>query len=229
MSDITVSVTGGSGVTVDVTGSTAAADVAVSGATASVSVTSVGDRGPTGSAGPVNVISIGQVITGAPGSDASATISGTPPNQTLSLSIPRGDVGQTGSQGTQGVPGNVGPAGPAGPSGPAGPGGTFADAQSINAQTASYTLVLSDAGKLIAANHTSTAITITVPAGSSVAFPVGTHIDLARLGAAAVSVVGASGVTVDGTPGLKLRAQYSAATLIEIANDSWLLVGDLSA
>lgn len=116
-----------------------------------------------------------------------------------------------------------------GPKGDPGANGTFADAQAINARTADYTLSLSDAGKLVTASHASAAITITVPAGSSAAFPVGTHIDIARLGAAGVTVVGAIGVSVNGTPGLKLRAQYSAATLIEVAADTWLLVGDLSS
>ena len=125
--------------------------------------------------------------------------------------------------------GDRGPAGETGATGATGTNGSFADAQAINAKTSSYTLSLSDAGKLVTASNASAAITITVPAGSSVAFPVGTHIDIARLGAASVTIAGDSGVTVNGTPGLKLRAQYSAATLIEVAADSWLLVGDLSA
>lgn len=203
--DITVSVAGG-GASVTVTGNAAAADVAVSGATAAVSVTQMGgDRGPKGDTGPANTLAIGTVTTGAAGSNASATLTGTAPNQTLSLVLPAGQNGSSGAN------------------------GTFADAQVVNDRTASYTLAISDAGKLIAASHASTAITITVPAGSAVAFPVGTHVDIARLGVAQVTVVGASGVTVNGTPGLKLRAQYSAATLIEVAADSWLLVGDLSA
>jgi hypothetical protein len=37
------------------------------------------------------------------------------------------------------------------------------------------------------------------------------------------------GVTVNGTPGLKLRTQYSTATLIQTATDNWLLAGDISA
>lgn len=55
---------------------------------------------------------------------------------------------------------------------------------------------------------------------------VGQRIDLARLGTGTVTVV-ASGATVNATPGLKLRAQYSAATLICTGTDIYLLVGDL--
>jgi hypothetical protein len=208
---VTVTVSGGTTTTVTVPGSTGTpAPTITNGGTANVAVTSVGDRGPKGDSGPANALTIGTVITGAAQSNASATITGTPPSQTLSLVIPRGDTGPSGTNGTNGT------------------SGTFADAQSITSVTSNYTLVLSDAGKLIAANHASTSINITVPAGASVNFPLGTHIDVARLGAATVTVVGDPGVTVNATPGRTLRAQYSAGTLIEVAADTWLFVGDLT-
>src|SRR5699024_5249738 len=46
--------------------------------------------------GPGNVLSVDQVDTGAPGSDAAVTISGNSPKQALSFTIPRGDRGATG-------------------------------------------------------------------------------------------------------------------------------------
>jgi len=99
----------------------------------------------------------------------------------------------------------------------------------INAQSGtSYTLVIGDASKLVTLSNAS-AITLTVPANSAVAFPVGTKIDLAQLGAGQVTVAGAGGVTVNATPGLKFVAQYSAATCIKTATDTWLLVGNLEA
>ena len=98
----------------------------------------------------------------------------------------------------------------------------------INAQTGTtYTTVLADQSKLVTLNNAS-AITLTIPANSSVAYPVGTKIDFAQLGAGQVTFAGAGGVTVNGTPTLKLRDQYSAATCIKIATDTWLLVGDLA-
>ena len=98
----------------------------------------------------------------------------------------------------------------------------------INTQTGTtYTTVLADQSKLVTLNNGS-AITLTIPANSSVAYPVGTKIDFAQLGAGQVTFAGAGGVTVNGTPTLKLRAQYSAATCIKIATDTWLLVGDLA-
>lgn len=55
-----------------------------------------GITGATGVAGPANELTIGSVVTGTPGSSASATITGTPPSQVLGLVIPRGDTGATG-------------------------------------------------------------------------------------------------------------------------------------
>lgn len=63
-----------------------------------------------GPAGPANTLAIGTVTTGAAGSTATATITGTAPNQTLNLTIPRGDTGAVGANGADGA---VGPAGPA--------------------------------------------------------------------------------------------------------------------
>ena len=98
----------------------------------------------------------------------------------------------------------------------------------INARGSSYTTVLSDQSKLVTLTSAS-AITLTIPANSSVAYPVGTKIDLAQLGAGQVTVAGAGGVTVNATPTLKFRDQYSAASCIKTATDTWLLVGDLEA
>jgi hypothetical protein len=101
--------------------------------------------------------------------------------------------------------------------------------QTVNAQTGTtYTLVLTDASKFVTLSNAS-AITLTVPPNSSVAYPTGTSIDLAQIGAGQVTVAPGSGVTVNATPGLKFRAQYAAASLVKYASDTWILVGDLSA
>jgi hypothetical protein len=107
--------------------------------------------------------------------------------------------------------------------------GTVIAQSTINAQTGTtYTTVIGDASKLVTLSNAS-AITLTIPANSSVAYPVGTKIDFAQIGAGQVTVAGASGVTVNATPTLKFRAQYSAATCIKTATDTWLLVGDLAS
>lgn len=99
--------------------------------------------------------------------------------------------------------------------------------QNINAQTGTtYTLVLTDANRVVTLSNAA-AITLTVPTNASVAFPIGTTVTIAQTGAGQVTV--SSSATIRATPGAKLRAQYSAASLIKIATDEWLLVGDLTS
>jgi hypothetical protein len=96
-----------------------------------------------------------------------------------------------------------------------------------NRQTASYTLVLSDADKLVEMNVGS-ANNLTIPLNSSVAFSTGTQILLAQYGAGQTTIVATSGVTVRSNGGkLKLNVQYSGATLIKIGTDEWYLFGDI--
>jgi len=97
-----------------------------------------------------------------------------------------------------------------------------------SAQTASYTLVLADRGKLVEMNVGS-ANTLTVPLNSSVAYPVGTQIDILQVGSGQTTVAATAGVTVNATPGLKIRAQWGGATLIKRAENTWVLIGDLTA
>jgi len=100
---------------------------------------------------------------------------------------------------------------------------------SINAQTGTtYTFVIGDADKLVTFTNAS-AVTATVPPNSSVAFSIGTVINVAGLGDGLVTLVGGSGVTINATPGLNLRAKFSGATLIKTGTDTWLMLGDLSA
>lgn len=91
-----------------------------------------------------------------------------------------------------------------------------------------YTLVLTDKSKLVTLSNAS-AITMTVPPNSSVAFPVGTQILLYNKGAGQVTVAEGSGVTINTSSTLLMRAQYSMATLIKIATDEWIISGDLEA
>lgn len=101
---------------------------------------------------------------------------------------------------------------------------------STNAQTGTtYTLVLSDASKLVELNNAS-AITLTIPANSSVAYDVGTKIDLLQTGAGQVTVTGAGGVTINGyNSATKLSGQWAAASLVKRATDTWVMIGNISA
>jgi hypothetical protein len=98
-----------------------------------------------------------------------------------------------------------------------------------NRQTASYTLVLSDADKLVEMNVGS-ANNLTVPLNSSVAFSTGTQILLAQYGAGQTTISPSGGVTIRSNGAkLKLNAQYSGATLIKIAENEWYLFGDIAS
>ena len=97
----------------------------------------------------------------------------------------------------------------------------------INAQTGTtYTPVLTDNGKLVTLSNAS-AITLTVPTNASVAYATGAQINIQAIGAGQVTVAGDTGVTVNGT-GTKLRVQWSAATLVKTATDTWTLIGDIA-
>ena len=96
----------------------------------------------------------------------------------------------------------------------------------INAQTGTtYTLALTDAGKLVTLSNAS-AISLTVPTNTNVAFPTGTQVNMVQLGAGRVTVAGDTGVTVNSALGLKTRVQYSVITCIKTATNTWLLTGD---
>jgi hypothetical protein len=92
----------------------------------------------------------------------------------------------------------------------------------------SYTLGLADSGKLVEFNNSS-AITVTVALNSSVDFPVGSQINIVQTGTGQVTIAPVVGVTVNATPGLKLRTQWSTATLVKRDSNTWLLFGDISA
>jgi hypothetical protein len=98
-----------------------------------------------------------------------------------------------------------------------------------NAQTGTtYTLALTDAGKMVTLTNAS-AITLTIPTNATVAFPTNTRIDLLQYGAGQVTVGGA-GVTIYSSGSkLKLTGQYSGASLWKKATDTWVLIGDISA
>jgi ethanolamine ammonia-lyase large subunit len=99
----------------------------------------------------------------------------------------------------------------------------------INQQTASYTAALADASKLVEISNSS-AVTFSIPTDASVNFPIGTQISVLQTGAGQVTIAAVTSgtTTVNATPGLKLRAQWSAATLIKRAANLWVVTGDLA-
>jgi hypothetical protein len=101
-----------------------------------------------------------------------------------------------------------------------------------NAQTGSYTMVLADAGNHIYHASGAGAATYTIPAASSVAYPLGTAITFINLSATSVSIA----ITTDtmylssaGTTGTRTLAQYGSATAIKVSGVSssgiWVISG----
>lgn len=99
----------------------------------------------------------------------------------------------------------------------------------VNTQTGTpYVLVIGDAGKVIEMNNAS-ANTLQVPPNSSVAFPIGTIVDVVQYGAGQTTISQGSGVTIHSASGnLKIASQYSGATLYKRATDEWVLIGNLT-
>ncbi|NDB61670.1 hypothetical protein EB001_25005, partial [bacterium] len=98
----------------------------------------------------------------------------------------------------------------------------------VNTQTANYTLVIGDEGKMIEFNSASN-LTLTIPANSSVAFPVGTQILISRYGTGTVQVLITTDTLRSASSNRFLASQYSGATLVKRTSTEWYLFGDLSA
>jgi hypothetical protein len=101
---------------------------------------------------------------------------------------------------------------------------------SFNAQTGtSYTLALSDAARTFVTASNASAITVTVPPS---VFSAGQTIDIQQIGAGQVTFAAGSGVTITSTGATtaapKLRAQYSAATVICTGSNTFTILGDVA-
>lgn len=94
-------------------------------------------------------------------------------------------------------------------------------------QSGNYTFALLDAGTVVECTDASAA-TFTIPLNSSVAFPVGTEIEVFQNGAGQVTIAGAAGVTLvsDGSK-VHTAAQYATIRLRQRSTNIWALSGDL--
>lgn len=108
--------------------------------------------------------------------------------------------------------------------------GKHADVLADNEKTASFTFALTDVEKMTRANHATVAITATVPPNSTVAFPLGSVLNVVQWGAAAVTIAQGAGVTINKpvTKTFVLAERYSTVTLWKQATDVWLLFGNLT-
>jgi hypothetical protein len=97
-------------------------------------------------------------------------------------------------------------------------------------KTASYALsTLTHRDSLIEVSSTD-ATTITIPEDSTVDYPIGTTLDILQTNTGQVTIAPVSGsVTVNATPGLKLRTRWSSCTLLKRSANTWVVFGDLTA
>ena len=99
----------------------------------------------------------------------------------------------------------------------------------IISKTASYILSAESERDSLIEVSSESGTTITIPLNSAVAYPVGTTLDILQTNTGQVTIAGDAGVTVNATPGLKLRTQWSSATLFKRDTNTWVAFGDLTA
>lgn len=104
----------------------------------------------------------------------------------------------------------------------------------IDAKTSTtYTFVLTDANNELITASNSSAQTYSIPTNASVQFPIGAQINIIQIGTGQVTINAVtSGTTTIASTGAtsaapKLRAQYSSATCIKVATDTWYVIGDI--
>ena len=119
--------------------------------------------------------------------------------------------------------------GPTGPTGPTGATGAAGAVLAINAQTGtSYTLVAGDLNDLVTLSNAAS-ITLTVPPS---VFSANDTINIAQVGAGQVTLAQGAGVTINSNGATatapKLRVQYSSASIICTASNTFLVVGDIA-
>ena len=104
----------------------------------------------------------------------------------------------------------------------------------LNSQTATYTVVLADADQKLVTMSVASANDFLIPTNANVAFPIGSVINVIQIGAGQTTIKAVtSGTTTISSTGAtgtapKLRAQYSAASCIKVATDTWYVVGDIA-
>lgn len=105
---------------------------------------------------------------------------------------------------------------------------------SVNTVTTSaYVVVASDAAAIVTMNNAS-ANTFKIPTNASVGYAVGSTITVIQIGAGQTTISAVtSGTTTIASTGATatapaLRAQYSSATCIKVATDTWYVVGDVT-
>jgi phage-related tail fiber protein len=95
--------------------------------------------------------------------------------------------------------------------------------------SATYTFAIGDDGNKLIRFNNSSSCAATIPPNSTAPFPVGCQIQVLRVGDSTVQIVPSSGVVLRTTDGPYLRTRYSSATLIKLADNEWIVIGDMIA
>ena len=100
-------------------------------------------------------------------------------------------------------------------------------------QTADYTPVLADQYQVLVPMNKATAVNFTIPTNASVAYPVGTVLNVLNIGAGACTIKAVtSGTTTvlsaGATAAQPSLGQYKAAACIKTATDTWYVVGGIA-
>lgn len=104
----------------------------------------------------------------------------------------------------------------------------------LNAKTATYTAVLTDNRNKLVTMSVAGANDFTIPTNASVAFPIGSVINVIQIGAGQTTIKAVTpGTTTISSTGAsavapKLRAQFSAASCVKVATDTWYVIGDIA-
>jgi hypothetical protein len=104
---------------------------------------------------------------------------------------------------------------------------TWMNYRTVKDQYSTTYTVTSEDNKAIVTFDNDLTITVTIPVAANSSLPVGTTIELVRLGDGAVNVTGEAGVTINSSVGWTLRTIYSRATLSKIDNNDWVVSGDM--
>jgi hypothetical protein len=104
----------------------------------------------------------------------------------------------------------------------------------LNSRTATYTVVLADNKNTLVTMNVATANDFLLPTNASVAFPIGSVINVIQtgVGKTTIKAVTSGTTTVSSTGAVatapELRAQFSAASCIKVATDTWYVIGDIA-
>jgi hypothetical protein len=103
----------------------------------------------------------------------------------------------------------------------------------INSRTATYTAVLADNKNTLVTMNVATANDFLIPTNANVAFPIGSIINVVQTGVGKTTIEAVTpGTTTISSTGdtataPDLRAQFSAASCVKVATDTWIVFGDI--